>query len=604
MKLFPVVLKKKIRLSLSLLLLPFCLSAQVPIRPDSAIRNARFIEDDQVVVMLDSLANLKIFEDTRFPNANQYQNWSTYSETDIPTFPDSVYLERIALMNDQSPFEFVYNTEVKTFIELYGVRKRKLTARILGLAQIYFPLFEEQLDKFNMPLELKYLAVIESALNPIANSPAGAKGLWQFMYGTGKVYGLKVSTYVDDRFDPYKSTIAACEHLTDLYDIYGSWSLALAAYNSGAGNVNKAIRRSGGIKNFWAIKKYLPKETASYVPAFIAASYVITYANEHKIHPVDPGILYYEVDTVTVRNPLSFDQISEMLNIPMDEIMFLNPSYKRKIIPATAENPYKLRLRKKYIGNFINNESALYAYRTKEGLASDAMTQMVYSTYRESELYTVKSGETVTSVAKKFHMTPAELKSLNGLKKNSIKPNKKILVYTNSGKGKPQETGVTSTYIPQEVPKDTAAKGTATNPGSEPGTPKSTASSNQSDDTPKTIHIVKSGENLGTIAKKYHCTTAELMKWNNLTSQTILVGQKIKVVSNGTTSATTAKTEPNSKSKTTSSGSKFTYYTIQSGDNLWDIANKFDVTVAQLKAINNFKNNSRLSPGQKIKIPK
>ncbi|MCX6268482.1 MAG: lytic transglycosylase, partial [Bacteroidetes bacterium] len=168
---------KKFRIALlSLLLSPFFLPAQQPIRPDSTLRNKQLIEDDQVVVMLDSLANLKIFEDTHFPNANQYQDWSTFSDNDIPTFPDSIYTERIALMNDQSPFEFVYNGEVKKFIDLYGVRKRKLTARILGLAQIYFPLFEEQLDKYNMPLELKYLAVIESALNPIANSPAGAKG--------------------------------------------------------------------------------------------------------------------------------------------------------------------------------------------------------------------------------------------------------------------------------------------------------------------------------------------------------------------------------------------------------------------------------------------
>ncbi|MEI7725170.1 MAG: LysM peptidoglycan-binding domain-containing protein [Bacteroidota bacterium] len=600
-----MVLKNLPATILSLLLFPLCLVAQNPIRPDTVMRNQRLIEDDQVVVMLDSLANLKIFEDTKFPNANQYQNWSTYSDNDIPTFSDSVYRERIAQMNDQSPFEFVYNGEVKKFIELYGVRKRKLTARILGLSQIYFPLFEEQLDKFNMPLELKYLAVIESALNPTANSPAGAKGLWQFMYGTGKVYGLKVSTYVDDRFDPYKSTIAACEHLTDLYSIYGSWSLALAAYNSGAGNVNKAIRRSGGVKNFWAIKKYLPKETASYVPAFIAASYVITYANEHKIYPVDPGILYYEVDTVTVRNPLSFDQISEMLSIPMDEVMFLNPSFKHKVIPATPENPYKLRLRKKYIGNFINNETALYTYRTKEGLASDAMTQLVYDTYRESELYTVRSGETVSSVAKKFHMTPSELKSLNGLKKNTIKPNKKILVYTNTSKSKNPVSSVTSTYVPQSLPKDTSIKTTSANTNAEPVTPKSTNPPSPPEETPKTIHVVKSGESLGSIATKYHCTTAQLMKWNNLTEQKILVGQKIKVVSDGSSTATNGKPEPNSKPKTTPSGStKFTYYTILAGDNLWDIAAKFDVTVSQLKSINKFKNNSRLTPGQKIKIPR
>ncbi len=598
-----MALKKILPVILSLLLFHFCLPAQVPIRPDSLTSKKPFIEDDQVVLMLDSLANLKIFEDTQFPNANQYQNWATYSDNDIPTFPDSVYSERIALMNDQSPFEFVYNGEVKKFIELYGVRKRKLTARILGLTQIYFPLFEEHLDKFNMPLELKYLAVIESALNPIANSPAGAKGLWQFMYGTGKVYGLKVSTYVDDRFDPYKSTIAACEHLTDLYDIYGSWSLALAAYNSGAGNVNKAIRRAGGIKNFWAIKKFLPKETASYVPAFIAASYVLTYANEHKIYPVDPGILYYEVDTVTVHNPLSFDQISEMLNIPMDEIAFLNPSFKRRIIPASAENPYKLRLRKKYIGNFINNEAALYAYRTKDGLASDAMAQMVYTSYRDSELYTVKSGETVTSIAKKFHMTPGELKSLNGLKKNTIKPKKKILVYTNSAKGNNQGNGVASTYVPQTVPRDTAAKTTSLNKDSEPVASKTITP----DHNPQTIHVVKSGENLGKIAAKYHCTTAELMKWNNMSSQKILVGQKIKVASVGIASTSATRTEsgnPKPKTTSTTGSQRFTYYTIVSGDNLWDIADKFDVTVSQLKSVNNLKNNSRLKPGQKIKIPK
>jgi membrane-bound lytic murein transglycosylase D len=597
---------KKIQVALLFLLLsPFCLLAQNPIRPDTVARTPKFIEDDQVVVMLDSLANLKIFEDTKFPNANQFQNWSTYSDTDIPTFPDSVYAERIAQMNDQSPFEYVYNGEVRKFIDLYGTRKRKLTARIMGLAQIYFPLFEEQLDKYNMPLELKYLAVIESALNPTANSPAGAKGLWQFMYGTGKVYGLKVSTYVDDRFDPYKSTIAACEHLTDLYDIYGSWSLALAAYSSGAGNVNKAIRRSGGIKNFWAIKKYLPKETASYVPAFIAASYVITYANEHKIYPVDPGILYYEVDTVTIRNPLSFDQISEMLNIPMDEVMFLNPSFKCKVIPATPDNTYKLRLRKKYIGNFINNEAALYVYKTKEGLASEAMTQLVYDTYRESQLYTVKSGETVASVAKKFHMTTAELKSLNGLKKNSIKPNKKILVYTNSSKPKNAENAVTSTYVPQTVPKDTSAKTTSLNSSSKPESKKSTSTPDQTDPAPKTIHVVKSGESLGIIASKYKCTTANLMKWNNLSSQKILVGQKLKVSPGSGATSSASSQEPASRPKTTASGSqKYTYYTIVSGDNLWDIANKFDVTVSQLKEINKFKNNSRLTPGQKIKIPK
>ena len=589
---------------LLIFLTPYFLSAQDTIRPDSVIKSHKLVVDDPVVIMLDSLANLKIFEDAEFPNAHQYQNWNTYVDNDVPSFPDSVYRERLAQMNDESPFEFVYNSEVKKFIELYSVRKRKLTARILGLSQIYFPLFEEQLDKYNMPLELKYLAVIESALNPTANSPMGAKGLWQFMYGTGKVYGLKVSSYVDDRFDPYKATIAACEHLNDLYDIYGSWSLALAAYNSGAGNVNKAIRRSGGMKNFWAIMNYLPKETRSYVPAFIAASYVMTYATEHKISPVDPGILYYEVDTVTVRSPLSFQQISEMLNIPIDEVEFLNPSFKHRFIPATPENPYKLRLRKKDIGSFINNETALYTYRTSSGIQQDSMMKLMFDNYREVDLYTVKSGETMASVAKKFNMTVTDLKALNNTKKTTLKPKKKILVYKKQTSQKGGNTGITSTYVPQVIQKDTSGEqktGTAKN--SDTVTSKSSEKSNQPAELAKTIHVVKSGESLGFIAGKYHCTTTDLMKWNNLSSTKIVVGQKLKVATSNQ-GTLKVKQEPGAKPKTTSQAQKFTIYTIQSGDNLWDIADKFDVTVSQIKSFNDLKNSNRLKPGQKIKIPK
>ena len=412
---------------ISLLITPYFVFSQDTIHSDTTSKKVKIVEDDAVLSMLDSLATLKVFSDGSSPHELKYPAWSNYTETDIPYFSDSVYAARIAVMNENSPFEYVYNWEVKKFIELYAVRKRKLTARILGLSEIYFPLFEEQLDRFNMPLELKYLAVIESALNPIANSKAGAKGLWQFMYGTGKVYGLKVSSYVDDRYDPFKATIAACEHLQDLYDIYGNWSLALAAYNSGAGNVNKAIRRSGGLKNFWAIHKYLPKETRSYVPAFIAASYVLAYANEHKIYPVDPGILYYEVDTVTVKHPLTFDQLSEMLNIPWDEISFLNPAYKKGVIPATPEVPYKLRLRKKYIADFINNENTIYAYKTRKALSEDASLAAIYASYRETQQYTVKKGETMASIAKKFHMSIPELKSLNNIKKNAVKPKQKTM---------------------------------------------------------------------------------------------------------------------------------------------------------------------------------
>ena len=587
---------------LSFLISPHFLFSQEQAISDTTQKKVKIIEDDAVVSMLDSLATLKVFSDGSSPHALKYPAWSNYTETDIPYFSDSVYAARIAVMNENSPFEYVYNYEVKKFIELYAVRKRKLTARILGLSEIYFPLFEEQLDRFNMPLELKYLAVIESALNPIANSKAGAKGLWQFMYGTGKVYGLKVSSYVDDRYDPFKATIAACEHLQDLYDIYGNWSLALAAYNSGAGNVNKAIRRSGGLKNFWAIHKYLPKETRSYVPAFIAASYVLAYANEHKIYPVDPGILYYEVDTVTVKHPLTFDQLSEMLNIPWDEVAFLNPAYKKGVIPATPEVPYKLRLRKRYIADFINNENAIYAFRTKKAMSEDASLAAIYASYRETEQYTVKKGETMASIAKKFHMSIPELKALNNIKKNAVKPKQKIFVYVPGSAPKIPDSLVRKqelTAKPDSTKTVVVRKDTVKPVASEPK-PELTVSK---------IHVVKSGESLGLIAGKYSVTINELMSWNNLSSLKVVVGQKIKI--KGSTqkpgaSETTATKPASSKpeTKTSSGNAKFFFYTIQSGDNLWDIADEFNVTVAQIKKLNDIKNASYLKPGQKIKIPK
>ena len=578
---------------LILLLFPFFIQAQDSLRMDTLQRKKAFVEDDPVVSMLDSLTRLKIFESNTFPNssANQSNNYS--QETDIPYFPDSVYRERITTMSIQSPFEYVYNADVKMFIDLYAYRKRGLTARILGLSQIYFPLFEEKLDKYNMPLELKYLAVIESALNPVANSKAGAKGLWQFMYGTGKVYGLKISSYVDDRFDPYKSTIAACEHLTDLYSIYGNWSLALAAYNSGAGNVNKAIRRAGGAKNFWVIQRYLPKETRSYVPAFIAASYVLTYANEHHIKPVDPGILFYEIDTVNVKKPLTFDQISEMLHVPMEEIQFLNPAFKQGVIPATPETPFSLRLRKKYIADFINNEKALYAYRTRKGIERDSLMSLAIRNNRPTTEYVVKKGENINGIIKKFHMTMSEMKDLNNLKKPYVKPKQRLLVYD----GPARQNCVNLTTLGSQPPPDTATQ--------KPAAPRKTPP--PSEDTP-VIHVVKSGETLTRIAGKYGCSPDELVGWNNLKSKNLLVGQKLKIrQSQGETTAATSSPEKttakNTNGKKTKGTPKFIYHTVQSGETLWDIAERYDgATVAQIKKLNNITNTQHIRAGQKIKI--
>ncbi|MBM3403746.1 MAG: LysM peptidoglycan-binding domain-containing protein [Bacteroidetes bacterium] len=557
-----------------------------------------FREDDPILAMLDSLANVRFFESDNNHLLHSKSNDYNFAEYQIPVYPDSVYAERIASLNEQSPFEYVFNQEVKEFIELYAVKKRQLTARIMGLASLYFPLFEEQLDKYNMPLELKYLAVIESALNPIATSRAGAKGLWQFMYGTGKVYGLKVTSYTDDRYDPYKSTIAACEHLKDLYDIYGSWSLALAAYNSGAGNVNKAIRRSGGLKSFWSIQRFLPRETRAYVPAFIAVSYVMNYAKEHNLYPANPGILYYDVDTVTVKSILTLDQVSEMLNIPMEEVKFLNPAYKQGVIPANKDNTFMLRLRKKYVGDFINNEASLYAFKTKKGLEQEALLAIA-TEVRDIDYHYVKSGESLGSIARKYHTSVDQIKRLNGLKSTVIRPKQRLIVYAPSSTAKPKITQTkpvttnTHTSAPQPETSDTSAQSLAA--VEENGT------NNISEDTPpvspRITHTVVSGETLSLISRKYGCTVDELKSWNNLSENTIRVNQKL-IIYKGSAPATTSVTKPQTAS------ARYHYYTIQKGDNLWDIAQKYDVTVADIKRVNSIRHANLLRPGQKIKIPK
>ena len=384
--------------------------------------------DSPVLRALDSMTFVTLYKDQYFNFDGVSRNSYNFSVDEVPVYSDSVYAARIAALNLESPMELTYNKEVKAYIDLYAVKKRKLTAKFLGLSELYFPMFEEALADYDIPLEMKYLAIVESALNPGAGSKAGAKGLWQFMYGTGKVYGLKVTSLVDDRFDPYKSTIAACQHFQDLYAIYGDWSLVLAAYNSGAGNVNRAIRRAGGTKNYWAIWPFLPRETRGYVPAFIAVNYVMNYAPEHNIYPMRPNLFFYDIDTVTVSDVLAFDQLNEMLGVPMDQLEFLNPQFKLKIIPATKEKTYSLRLPRQYVPNYLNNETELYAYKTRNGVEKEKLMAEVKKATDRSIHY-VRNGENLGLIAKKYHVNVSQLKAWNNMKNNTIYPGQKLVVY-------------------------------------------------------------------------------------------------------------------------------------------------------------------------------
>jgi len=513
-------------------------------------------KDSPVLAMLDSLAALRYYGDYEFIIDRDSLNIYGFSPDEVPSYPDSVVAARIDSLNQETTIELAFNKVIKDYIYLYANKKRDLTARMLGLAELYFPLFEEQLDRYDIPLEMKYLAIVESALNPTAGSRAGAKGLWQFMYGTGKVYGLKVTTLIDERYDPLQATIAACEHMNDLYDIYGDWSLVMAAYNSGAGNVNKAIRRSGGVKSYWAIWPFLPRETRGYVPAFIAVYYVMTHASAHNLYPVQPGILYHETDTVMVHDVLSFDQVNEMLGVPMDQIKLLNPLYKKGIIPYKEGEEFFLKLPKEYIGDFINNEQQLYAYVTRKGTEKEKLLAEIKKA-QERTIHIVRSGENLGLIARRYHVYVSQLKAWNNMRGSTIYPGQRLVVYPSAR------------YNPSVVPKKQTAAASA---------------------APNSTHTVKSGENLGLIANKYGCSVSQLKAWNNLSRSTIHPGQKLKVRK----PAASIKVDKNAE---------YVYHTVKSGDTLWDIAKLYDgVTVNQIKELNNITNARRLKPGDKIRI--
>ena len=519
-------------------------------------------KDAPVLAMLDSLSQLKYYGMGEFVTDVDSLNIYGFPADYIPVYPDSVLKARIDSLNRSTTIELTFNKPVNNFIDLYTVKKRELSSRILGLAEVYFPLFEEQLDRFDIPLEMKYLAVVESALNPTAGSHAGAKGLWQFMYGTGKVYGLRVTSLIDERYDPYQATIAACEHLNDLYDIYGDWSLVMAAYNSGAGNVRKAIRGAGGVKSYWAIWPYLPRETRGYVPAFIAVYYMMTHAAEHNLYPVHPGILFSDIDTVAVHDVLSFDQVSEMLGIPRDMVSMLNPLYKQGIIPYEKGEQFFLRLPKEYIGDFINNEKALYTYKTQKGVEKEKLLAEIKKA-QERTVHVVRSGENLGLIAKKYHVYVSQIKSWNNMRSTTIYPGQRLVVYPSAK------------YNPVSSPAPAQAASTSAASADKPA--------------PGAIHTVRSGENLGLIAKKYGCSVNDLKRWNNLSKTTIHPGQKL-VVNEQVAVVPDKNTE-------------YIYHTVKTGDTLWDIAKMYDgVTVNQIKQLNSITNARKLKPGDKIKI--
>lgn len=348
-----------------------------------------------------------------------------------PSFCDSIYVDRLSRI--PSIIEMPYNDIVRKFIDLYSGKLRKLVSYMLGATNFYMPIFEEALDVYDIPQELKYLPIIESALKPTAISHAGASGLWQFMIGTGKIYGLESNSLIDERRDPIKSTWAAARYLKDLYTIYQDWNLVIAAYNCGPGNINKAIRRAGGEKDYWSIYNYLPKETKGYVPAFIAANYIMTYYCDHNICPMETT-LSVNTDTVQVNKNLHFEQISDLCGVNVEQIRSLNPQYKKDIIPGDSKSCI-LRLPRNYVSTFIDSQDTIYNHRIGElfGKRKTVSVKEEATVHRASSsgatYHKIERGETLSTIAKKYKVSVNELKRWNNLHKSKITAGKRLKIY-------------------------------------------------------------------------------------------------------------------------------------------------------------------------------
>ena len=354
-----------------------------------------------------------------------------------PLFSDSVYIDRLSRI--PAVMEMPYNEIIRKFIDMYTGRLRNQVSFMLSACNFYMPIFEEALDAYNLPLELRYLPIIESALNPSAVCRAGASGLWQFMLATGKMYGLESNSLVDERRDPIKATWAAARYLKELYAIYGDWNLVIAAYNCGPGTINKAIRRANGKTDYWEIYNFLPKETRGYVPAFIAANYVMTYYCDHNICPMETNIPA-STDTIQVNKKLHFEQIADICGVSLEQIKSLNPQYKKNVIPGDSK-PYTLRLPQNYISTFIDQQDTIYVHRADElfknrktiairdntppsatrGKAVVGNGKLVY--------HKISSGETLGSIAEKYKVRVKDIQNWNGLRNTKITAGKRLKIY-------------------------------------------------------------------------------------------------------------------------------------------------------------------------------
>jgi len=469
---------------------------------------------------------IRFYQDTALAFVKNYS---------IPDTPDSVFVKRLAGI--PSAIELTYNKQVRSYLDLYTKSRRKQVSIMLGLSDYYFPMIEAKLDAYGLPLELKYLPIIESALNPIAKSKAGAQGMWQFMLGTAKLYKLNVNSFIDERLDPERSTEVACRYLKELYTMFGDWHMVIAAYNCGPGNMMKAIQRAGGKKNYWDVFYYLPVETRGFVPAFIAATYIMNYAQDHGFYAVKP-LMPIHSDTVLVRTEMHLGQVSEVLGVDLAILQMLNPKYRRKILPA-AGGPYDLRLPDEKITLFITYQDSIQNFKQSVYLAKNNMDkEPVRSSKSKTKTkgipdatvgkdgaitYIVKSGDNLGAIASKYKVTINSIKDWNGLNSNNLSIGQSLTVFGPKAITEaPRDTNAVVMAANQPKVEKENSKGQLVEQSS------TVAASGPSEQF--ILYTVRSGDNLWTIAQKYPGTSHEdIMKLNQMTGSKLQTGQVLKI---------------------------------------------------------------------------
>ncbi len=379
---------------------------------------------------IDSLLTVAKFDSPLIDSTKYVINNNEIISNIKPLVPTETMKERLKLINQTTPFHLEYNPALENVINNYVKYRSKFYPTLMARAKYYFPIFEQYLSQYDIPLEMKYLAIVESALHPKVKSRVGATGLWQFMYSTGRQFGLDINSYVDERQDPIKSTIAACKYLKVLHNMFDDWDLALAAYNSGPGNVLKAIKRSGGHKNYWNLRPYLPYETAGYVPAFYATMYIFKYADELEIQSEKPNYYYFETDTIQLKRSVSFKNITEKTGISQEILEMLNPKYKINYIPYVEGKYFSVRLPRNKSFEFLEKEQDIYALAGyDESLREKPMPKYVAAEKGNHIRYKVKSGDYLGKIAKRFGVKVKQIKQWNNMRSVRLRVGQRLLIY-------------------------------------------------------------------------------------------------------------------------------------------------------------------------------